>query len=740
MPAGVHQLRFILDMYASGWAFGSDARITVTAPDGAMRTFDGGTDFGWATHGGSALYNGVIQFGPVNVAGTWTFEFWQNYFASPSSILYVPGSFILLCGPEADSCSPVVQPDPLDLDLSEPALTLTRGTAMTPVTATASGGSGNYAFSISPALPAGLSIDANTGTISGTPTVASPTTTYTVTVADQGAPVSGGGVAQNGADTATAQIDITVNNPPLGLTLSESSVMLTRTAAMTPVTATATGGSGSYAFSVSPALPDGLTIDEGTGTISGTPTTATPATAYTVAVMNAPEPEAMGGEETRPVLMATAILEITVENPPLGLTLSETAVTLTRETAMTPVTATATGGSGRYSFVVAPALPAGLMLDANTGTISGTPTTVSGLATYTVTVLDDGDVPATGPNGRMVSDTATINIEVVEDTARVAQAFTQTTGAFLLRRTERILSAEPRGWRLDQRRQAPGLRDLAMRADGESLALRFSAAHLSEGGIWHLWAEGEYSRYTDATGLLAARDGQFGMLSLGIDRLLNDRLALGLMLQADRTGEEIGAISDVSGNGWMVGPYLTAELRDGLFLAARLGWGRSSNDATLDVYQNGSPWFDGQFETTRSLARVALYGMHDLSNGLRILPEIDLAWIRDRQSAYTVTDGTSTVAVAGVAAERTRLTLAATLEQDLAGQEGRMRWFVRPSLYHDRESVGGTARDLTAGSLELGLRSAGTATWQGSASVRVDGLGQGGFDAWALRLDLGRSF
>src|SRR5580658_7534540 len=41
-------------------------------------------------------------------------------------------------------------------------------------------GSG-FSYSISPSLPAGLSLNPNTGIISGTPTVVSPMTAYTIT-------------------------------------------------------------------------------------------------------------------------------------------------------------------------------------------------------------------------------------------------------------------------------------------------------------------------------------------------------------------------------------------------------------------------------------------------------------------------------------------------------------------------------------------------------------------------------
>jgi hypothetical protein len=64
---------------------------------------------------------------------------------------------------------------------------------------TASGGTGAYTYSISPALPAGMTYNTSTGFFSGTPTVTSQSTTYTVTVSD--------GVATPVSNTFTAQVN-----------------------------------------------------------------------------------------------------------------------------------------------------------------------------------------------------------------------------------------------------------------------------------------------------------------------------------------------------------------------------------------------------------------------------------------------------------------------------------------------------------------------------------------------------
>ena len=91
------------------------------------------------------------------------------------------------------------------------SLTLTNGTAMTSVTPTSSGGTVT-SWSVSPSLPAGLSLDTSTGEISGTPTAITSSASYTVT-------------ATNTGGSATAIVTIQVNMaPPSSITYSPSSI------------------------------------------------------------------------------------------------------------------------------------------------------------------------------------------------------------------------------------------------------------------------------------------------------------------------------------------------------------------------------------------------------------------------------------------------------------------------------------------------------------------------------------
>ncbi|MGA1148594.1 MAG: putative Ig domain-containing protein [Ilumatobacteraceae bacterium] len=133
------------------------------------------------------------------------------------------------------------------------------GAAITATTAYSDTGLGAKYFSITPALPAGLTFNSATGVLSGTPTEAKAATTYVVTAAD-------------GTNYAVATMRLTIAAVPAMTPASQtiSAVVgraITATSAFTASTVT-----GTKTFSVSPALPAGLTINASTGVVSGTPT------------------------------------------------------------------------------------------------------------------------------------------------------------------------------------------------------------------------------------------------------------------------------------------------------------------------------------------------------------------------------------------------------------------------------------------------------------------------------------
>ena len=212
------------------------------------------------------------------------------------------------------------------------------------------------AYSVAPALPAGLTLNTTTGVISGTPTAVSAAASYTVT-------------AGNSAGSTTASVSITVLAAPSALSYSSPTANYPRNLAITPnnpvVTGTVTG------YSITPALPTGLSLNPGTGVITGTPTTVTAARAYTVTASNA-----AGSTQ--------GTVNISVYGAPTGLYYSANPNAYLPNQPITPNNPTLVGTATHYS--VTPPLPTGLILDSVTGAISGTPTVPNGAyVTYTVT-------------------------------------------------------------------------------------------------------------------------------------------------------------------------------------------------------------------------------------------------------------------------------------------------------------------------------------------------------------------
>jgi len=135
----------------------------------------------------------------------------------------------------------------------------------------------------------------------------------------------------------------------------------------------ATGGELPYTWAAS-GLPPGILFNNGTGTLSGTPTTA--GVSYVSVVVK---------DSTGALVGATLPLAITL--PPTQLQISTNPL-LPGGSVGTPysLVLTATGGTPPYSFAILGALPAGLSLSSN-GALSGTPT-AAGTFGFTAVVSD----------------------------------------------------------------------------------------------------------------------------------------------------------------------------------------------------------------------------------------------------------------------------------------------------------------------------------------------------------------
>ena len=267
------------------------------------------------------------------------------------------------------------------------------GDELEPVTLPAArDGDGRLRYALAPAPPAGLSFDAATRTLTGTPAALHDETTYTLTAID------------SDGDTAALTFSITVgpdlqpffdvpvgDAPGFGDSGCLSRTYVENVPAPEWVLPRAIGGNGTPRYALAPALPPGLSYtapDDPTadgGTIAGTPTEARPATTYTLTATDE------DGDTADPPWCF--VVQVAADTVPTfdGVTMGGADLTVGAMRAI-PLPA-AGGGNPPLAYTLAPDLPAGMSFDAQERMIRGTPTEAMPETSYALTATDlDGDV------------------------------------------------------------------------------------------------------------------------------------------------------------------------------------------------------------------------------------------------------------------------------------------------------------------------------------------------------------
>ena len=214
-------------------------------------------------------------------------------------------------------------------------------------------------YAISPAVPKGLIFSSTTGLLSGKPEVVASATQFSIT-------------GTNTAGSLTKYFTLTVTQPEVKDIYPKCQVVTGVVG--TPITPTVAyydwNIPSEYNFTISPALPTGLTINALTGVISGTPTKETPTVDWQFTVIM--------DEEDQP---NTYTATVTMTIYPLVVATTTTTTTVAATTTTTTVAPTTTTTVKPTTTTVAPA---------TTTTVAPTTTTTVAVAKKTTIVCTKG--------------------------------------------------------------------------------------------------------------------------------------------------------------------------------------------------------------------------------------------------------------------------------------------------------------------------------------------------------------
>ena len=258
---------------------------------------------------------------------------------------------------------------------------------------TATSGNGDTVYTLTPALPDGLTFTPAARTISGMPATETASAEYTYTARDSDSNTLP-------ADEASLTFQIVVGEggsavPTFGgATVSDPTYVVNQM--ITPLTLpVATSGDGAITYDLTPTLPAGLLWTAADRTITGTASTAATAQTFTYT--------AMDEDSDTATLMFSITIDATDSAPAFADGATVAAQVFTIGTAVDLTLPVATGGNGPSTYTLTPAIP-GLTLNPATGVLTGTPTTEAVAAMHTYTAGDtDGSAVGTDEVSLMFS-------------------------------------------------------------------------------------------------------------------------------------------------------------------------------------------------------------------------------------------------------------------------------------------------------------------------------------------------
>ena len=277
-----------------------------------------------------------------------------------------------------------------------------------------------------------------------------------------------------------------------------------------------------------------------------------------------------------------------------------------------------------------------------------------------------------------VSNTGTVSYKISYDAAKVSEDIDALVHGFIRTRQGLIASAIKVPGLLERRQLEDAIDPVTARMtpseDGMTASFSTSLAQMeaarnSADGVaggsalpLNVWLDGVLMAHKRDEN--DGKWGSFAMLNVGADYLISEKALIGLSFHLDRMTDPSNVDAELSGNGWLAGPYASFEIGKGVFWDTSLRYGGSSND--IDT-----AFWDGSFDTQRWMIDTAIRGEWQIGEATVLTPKLRAIYFNETVDDYTVrNDGGDELDIDGFDAEQFRVSLGAEIARSFTLESG----------------------------------------------------------------------
>lgn len=256
--------------------------------------------------------------------------------------------------------------------------------------------------------------------------------------------------------------------------------------------------------------------------------------------------------------------------------------------------------------------------------------------------------------------------------------------------------------------------------------------------LWNSWADVQYLRSNDKRGL-SPQEGRGATISIGVDRMIEPDLAVGVMLSLSNQDSTsfAGHIASES-DSVMVGPYLAYGLSPNWSLFGSAMLGQVQREYQLLT-------LTGKSRPMQYNVNLNLEGQYALNPTSMLRPKLGINYKYENSSSYplqgTLLGKTLAIEIDGQHHDAGQMQASLEFNTRLKDQQGRVfiPYFEAGALYNYLEP-----RDANHSSWQglarVGIRTLAAQSWQIDVSASHQSLGVSGLNIWSCALFVSHAF